>query len=222
MSGAWMSSLKSNNQLGDDQGVRAKFFGHEWEPATSEVPLTPDDVHKNMRLYGQGYARQRHELPEAMAVWDKKRFNKAGDIFTIGFFVVRGEVAKVLSRFDLGEGGLIPFSVYEADLETPFPGEFFLLNFGCIKNTILPEQCEDARKFFVDKNSGLQVWKVNQLNPDGEVVLSSEALVGPDLWFEEAVHSRLFMSDGLAEALIEIGMSDIFGLKQCQIAGGVA
>ncbi|WP_309611113.1 hypothetical protein [Sphingomonas sp.] len=218
--GVWMSGLKSNNKLGDDQGIRVKFYGHEWEPAASEVPLAPDDVHNNIRLYGQGHVRKRQELPESMAVWDERQFKKAGDIFSIGFFVVRGKLADVLSRFDFGEGGLIPFTVYQADLETPYPGEFLLLNFGCIKNSILPEQSEDATKFLVRKATGVQVWHINDFKPDGEVVLSGQALIGPDLWFEEAAHNKIFMSDALAEALTEIGMEDVFRLKRCRIAGG--
>ncbi len=216
--GAWMSGLKSNQQLGDDQGVRVKFFGHDWEPAASKVPLTPDDVLANIRLYGQGHARQREELPEALAVWDERRFRKAGDIFSVGFFVVRGKLAEVLSRFDFGEGGLIPFPVYEADLVTPYPGEFFLLNFGCIKNTILIDQCEDARKFVVDKDSGLQIWHINRSKSEGEIVLSPRSLEGPDLWFEQAVHNKIFLSDALGQALLDIGMGEVFRLTRCRIA----
>ncbi|HEY6964300.1 MAG TPA: hypothetical protein VI407_03720 [Erythrobacter sp.] len=216
--GAWMSSLKSNQQLGDDQGVRVKFFGHDWEPATSKVPLTPDDVLANMRLYGQGHARQREELPEALAVWDERRFRKAGDIFSVGFFVVRGKLAEVLARFDLGEGGLIPFPVYQADLATPFPGEFFLLNFGCIKNTVLVDRCEDATKFLVRKATGVQVYHLNDLKSEGEVVLSARALEGPDLWFEDAIHEKLFLSDALGQALLDIGMGEVFRLTRCRVA----
>lgn len=224
MSGkVWMSSVKSNYALGDKPGVRTKYYGYNWQPAEFIIPLAPDDVHANMRRAGQGFALQREELPEAAAVWNEKRFEFLGDIFYAGgFFVVRGKLADTLSRFDLGEGGLIPFAVYKADLETPYPGEFFLLNFGAHKNTILIEQCEDARKFIVRKETGQQVWHINKLNPDGEIWLSSEALVGPDLWFEPAVHNKIFMSDPLAQAIIGIGMKDIFRLQECRIAGGAA
>lgn len=217
--GVWMSDLKGNQQLGDDQGIQTKFYGHDWEPATSIVPPTPDEVLRNMRLYSQGYARARDELPEAAAVWDEKRFKKAGDIFSVGFFVVRGKLAHVFSRYDLGEGGLIPFPVYQADLETLYPGEFFLLNFGATKNTILPEQCGNAKKFFVDKDSGLQVWKINQIKPDADVVGTPAALTGPDLWFEEAVHNKIFMSDALAQEISAIGMADVFRLHECRVVG---
>ena len=221
--GVWMSSLKSNFALGDKPGVRTKYHGYDWAPAEFMMPPVPDDVYANMQRAGQGLALERQELPEAAAVWNEKRFKLLGDIFFAGgFLVVRGKLAEVLSRFDLGEGGLIPFPVYQADLETPYPGEFFLLNFGAIKNTILPEQCEDATKFLIRKATGLQVWHINDFKPDGEVVLSQQALVGPDLWFEEAAHNKTFMSDALARAIVEIGMGDVFRLKQCRIVGGAA
>jgi hypothetical protein len=218
--GVWMSSVKSNHALGDKPGVRTKYFGYDWEPAEFNVPPMPDDVIAKMRHSGQGFALRREELPEAAAVWNEKRFRLLGDIFFAGgFLVVRGRLAEVLSRFDLGEGGLIPFPVYQADLVTPYPGEFCLLNFGCIKNTVLIDQCEDAKKFVVDKDSGLQIWHINRSKSEGEVALSARALEGPDLWFEEAVHNKIFLSDALGQALLDIGMGDVFRLTRCRIAG---
>lgn len=168
----------------------------------------------------QGFALARAELPEAEAVFDEKRFRKIGDIFMAGpFYAVKGKLAEVLSRFDLGEGRLVPLPIYKADLATPIEGHFFLLNFGARKNSILPEQCEDARKFYVDKSTGQQVWKINYTNHEGEVMLSSASLDGPDLWFETAAHNKIFMKDALAQALIEIDMGDVFRIKPCRIVG---
>jgi hypothetical protein len=214
----WMSDLKNNFKLGDRPGVRTKYFEHDWQPAEFKVPLAPDDVHANMRRAALGFALTRRELPEAAAIWDLKRFKTLGDVFYAGgFLVVRGKLSETLSRFDLGEGGLVPFPVYQADLETPYPGAFFLLNFGCIKDTLLPEQCENARKFLIRKATGVQVWHINDSNPDAKVVLSPQALGGPDLWFEEAAHNKIFMSDELGQALQDIGMGEVFGLTRCQV-----
>jgi hypothetical protein len=222
-SGVWMSSVLSVYALGDKPGVRTKFYGYDWEPAEFIAPRMPGDVYANMNRVARGFALKREELPEAAAVWNEKRFKLLGDVFwASGFLVVRGKLAQVLARFDLGEGGLVPFPVYQADLVTHYPGEFFLLNFGAIKNTILPDQCEDARKFFVAKDTGLQLWHVNDYKPDGEIVVSTRALAGPDLWMEEAVPKKIFMSHELAQAIIEIGMSDIFRLKQCRVAEDAA
>ncbi|TIX51884.1 hypothetical protein [Alteraurantiacibacter aquimixticola] len=217
MSRVWMSSVKSNYALGDKPGLRSKFYGYDWTPAEFKIPLAPDDVYANMKRAGEGFALRREELPEAAAVWNEKRFKLLGDIFyTGGFLVVRGKLAEVLARFDLGEGGLIPFTIYQADLETPYPGEFFLLNFGCRKNTLLPELSSKVVKFVVEKKTGIQFWKTNDWEKD-PVALSPGALQGPDLWFEEVLYNKIFMSDALAQAIIDIGMKDAFALEECRI-----
>jgi hypothetical protein len=221
--GVWMSGVLSPSGLGNKQGSRTKFYGKEWNSAEFILPVPPPSVMESLKRYKQGYSLEREEFPEAEAVWNDKHFAKRRDLFFAGpFFAVQNKLADVLSRFDLGEGGLIPFPIYQADLETPYPGEFFLLNFGAIKNTILPEQCEDATKFLIRKATGLQIWHINDFKPDGEVVVSRQALVGPDLWFEEAVHHKIFMSEDLAQAIIDIGLGDVFRLKQCRIAGDAA
>lgn len=215
----WMSNLMGNYSLGDKPGVRTKYFDHEWQPAEFKIPPVPDDVFENMRRSGMGFALERTQLPEAAAVWHKGRFAQMSEIFYAGgFLAVHGKLADVLSLFDFGDGGLVPFPVYEADLTTPYPGDFFLINFGCIKDTILPERCEDARKFLVRKATGKQIWHINDLKPEGEVVLSSEALSGPDFWVEEAAHDKFFLSDALAQAIIEIGLGEVFRLTRCTIA----
>jgi hypothetical protein len=224
MSGkVWISSVLSNYDIGTKHGLRAKFYNHEWEPATLIIPVSPDNVHEAGRRYAQGFSLNRSELSEAAAVWDEKRFKKTKDIFTAGgFFVVRGKLAEVLSRFDLGNGGLIPFTIYQADLVTPYPGEFFLLNFGARKDTILPERSENVTDAGVHHKTGVQYWRINSWHEDGDVAVRPEVLDGPDLWFDGAVHSEIFLSDRLAQALIHIEMKDIFKLKECRVAGGAA
>ena len=223
MSGkVWISSVLSNYDIGNKQGLRSKFFGHDWQPAEFTIPLSPDEVHAAGRRYTQGLSLTRNELPEAAAVWDERSFKKVKDLFTAGggVFVVRGKLAEVLSRFDLGEGGLIPFTIYKADLETPYPGEFFLLNFGARKNSIVKEQSQNIIVRGVQKSTGIELLRVNSWSEERDIALSREALDGPDLWFEERVDNKIFMKDALAEALIEIGMGDVFMLQECRIVEG--
>ena len=216
----WMSSLFSNIDIGMKQGARSKFFGHEWNPASFDIPLEPDEVFYAHRRDKQGCALAREEMTEAIAVFDQKHFTRTRSIFMAGpFYAVKKDLAEVFSRFDLGDGGLYPLTVYEADLETPYPGEYFLLNFGARKNTLLPEQSRNVVKFVVDKDTGIQIWKVNAWAEEGDVALSSAALEGADLWVDEVLDNKLFMSDALAQALIEVGMKDNFRLQQCRVTG---
>ena len=224
MSGkVWISGLFSNFEIGFEDGMRVKFFGRDWDSATLKIPPEPDEVTTTSRLHKQGFALKRTDFPEASAVFDKKRFAKIIDIFAAGpFYAVKGKLAEVLARFDLGEGGLIPFTIYQADLVTPLEGEYFLLNFGARKNTILPEQSRNVVKGVIRKATGEQLWDINSWFEDGEIVLSATADFGPDLWMEEVLgSSKLFLRDALAQAIIEIGMKDVFRLKQCTIAGAV-
>lgn len=224
MSGkVWMSSVLSNYALLIDQGIRNKYFGYEWEPAQIDhvggYQPNPDILLETSLRSRSGHPLQRQEFPEASAVWDVKRYSKVHDFFNIGpFHAVKGKVAEVLSRFDLGDGGLIPYPIYKADLVMPMGEEFFLLNFGARKDSFLPELSNNVAKSVVQVATGRQLWGINSWHEDGDVALSPAALEGPDLWFEEVVsYGEIFMSDSLAQALIEIGMKDLFALKGCRI-----
>lgn len=215
----WMSGVLDNYDIGMKEGTRAKFFGHPWNPASLTIPTEPEEVYQAAKRHQQGFALQRSEFPEALAVWNEKRFKRVHDIFTAGpFYAVKGRLAETLSHFDLGEGGLIPFTIYKADLETPHPGEFFLLNFGCRKNTIIKERSQNIVVRGIHPSTGLELLRVNGWSEDGDITVSEAALSGPDLWFEERVDHEIFMSDALAQALIAIGMGDVFRLQRCMVA----
>ncbi|MGE8142921.1 hypothetical protein ACQKOE_13175 [Novosphingobium sp. NPDC080210] len=126
-------------------------------------------------------------------------------------------LAEVLARFDLGEGGLVPFTIYQADLVTPLEGPYFLLNFGARKDSLLPELCEDAQKWITLKDSGRQLWRIKYLNENAEVVVDSTALSGADPWFEGGTHNKIFLSDALASVIIGIGLGEDFRLIPCRV-----
>lgn len=221
MSGAaWISSMFSNYALGDKPGVRAKLYGEDWEAATFEQGRSSADQMAAINKYVRGFKLERNELPETAAVWHQQSFARMGELFaTAGFYVVRKKLHDVLSRFDLGEGELVPFTIYEADLETPLDEEFWLLNFGAIKETFLPEQSENVKKGVVRKATGQQLWKINGWAENDDVALSREALSGPDLWFEEVVSRKIFLSDALVQALTEAKLADAWQLTQCRVIG---
>lgn len=218
----WLSGVLSNYEIGDKPGLRTKFYGEDWPPARHELDAASDERLAALRKYSRGYALAREAMPETVAVFDEKCFERMSDIFCAGgFFVVRGRLVELLSRFDLGDGGLVPLPFYKADLATPYEGDFFILNFGARKSSFLPEQSRNVAKFSVVKATGLQTWKVYGWRDDGDVALSPAALDGPDLWFDEVVYNQIFVKDALAEALIEIGMGDVFKLKPCRIVDNV-
>lgn len=216
--GVWISSMKDNYLLGNKLGTRVKYFDEEWRPARHENLGISEKTLAAMNRSSRGHPLARTDFPEAAAVWDEKRFKRVHDLFAVGgFYVVHRKLAEILARFDLGEGELIPFTIYQADLETPYPGEFFLLNFGAIKNTILPAQSQNVVKFAIRKGTGQQIWEVNSWHENHEVVLSLTALDGADLWFEELVRKHIFLSDRLVSALEDARLADDWRLKRCRI-----
>ncbi|HZG09298.1 MAG TPA: hypothetical protein VEZ70_10010 [Allosphingosinicella sp.] len=219
MSGkVWISNMSGGQAIFDKPGLRTKYFDEEWRPAQHDQGLPHENVVDAVYRHSKGYALQRTEMAEAAAVFDEECFKRTHDLFAVGgFYAVKGKLAEVLARFDLGEGGLVPFPIYKADLVTPYEGEFFLLNFGAQKNCILPEQSENVAKFLVDRQTGVQVWKVHSWFEDGDVAVSSAALEGADLWFDPMVYSKRFMSNALAEALQSAGIAEDWRLKQCRI-----
>lgn len=214
----WMSGILSNHDIGYKTGLRCKPHGQDWDPEAHAPPSVGQTLIDAINRYTVGMPLARSEFPEAAAVWDEVSFSRAGDIFPIGgFFCVRGKLAEVLAQFDLGDGGLLPLPMFQRDLVTPIPGEHYFLNFGAIKNSLIPERCEEATRFFIEKDSGQQVWHINRYNADARVTLSPEALQGPDLWFERSVHEKIFFSAALGQAIIGIGMADVFRMTPCTI-----
>lgn len=215
-----MSDVLGNYEIGMKQGTRTKFYGHGWNPASLDLPLCPDEVYESSQRHREGFSLERSEFPEAEAVFDQKRFAKLKDILMVGpFYAVKGRLAEILEKFDLGEGGLLPFDFYQSDLVTPVEQKVFLLNFGCRKISFLRDYSGDALKLPFKSIVGNEFWKVNTIKPDAEVTVSKDALSGPDLWFDQAVYNKIFMSDRLAQAIIGIKMGEIFRLKECVVRG---
>jgi hypothetical protein len=61
------------------------------------------------------------------------------------------------------------------------------------------------------------IYKVQSWIEDRKVAVSSDALIGPDLWFDPALYRKTFMSDALATSLADIGLSKMFELRECLV-----
>jgi hypothetical protein len=214
----WLSRVKSDGLLGDKPGLRWKLFGGDWSPATHILGVPDKAYFELVQKNDQGFALDRTCFPEALAVWDRERFAGLGDFFWAnGFAVVKGRLAETLHRFDLGEGGLLPLRIFQEDLTTPEPGEFFFVNFGARKDSLVAEQSKALKKLYVDRATGRQVWSVSLRLEDGDIALTSAALEGADLWNEERIHSKIFMSEALVTAIREAGVQIDFHLSECRI-----
>lgn len=195
----WVSSVMTEGGIGNKQGIREKYYGEDWAPPTFILGVAPNHVRSAMHRHYDGHALKREEFTEAMYVFDEKRWARQKDLFMAGgFYAVRGKLAEVLKRFDLGEGGLIEFPIYQADKVTPLPGPFYLLNFGCIKDSVVIEQCQQLRHVFHPDHDQ---WGASNL-ADGAIAVTAAALEGPDLWFEHKLQEKIFMSGRLHDAIL--------------------
>jgi hypothetical protein len=221
----WISEVMSNNELGNKIGIRQKWFGEPWEvPYPNHfVPEISERVKAAMFAHYAGHTLKREDMPEAAAVYSPSHFRRAKDVFYAGgFLAAKGKVAEVLSKFDFGAGGgLVPYTIYEADEKTPLPDPFYVVNFGPFKDCFLPEASTKLRKPSVHHETGRKRWNVSYVK-DGDVAVSPAALAGSDLWMCPGVEGRIFMSNRVVEALkTALGDADFadFELHRCRIVG---
>ncbi len=215
----WYCGAMNNYLIGNKQGLRDKYYGKDWAPAQHKLPVLDDKQLAAMERSVAGYAMARSDFAEASAVFDKKCFARVRDLFVVGgIFVLKERLAEIFARFDLGDGGLIPYTIYEEDLTTPVQGKFYLLNLGARKRSFLSSESKNVEFIVKSQITGLEIWKVNPWAEDGDVALSGAALGGADLWVEETVRLGLFMSDALGTAIREAKFkTDYFELKQCRM-----
>jgi len=214
----WHSRMMSDGRIGDKPGVAVKWFGQEWNPPTHFPPPWPMGRADELFLYARGEPLPRETLPEALYVFDRKRFDRMGDLFAAeGVYVVQGKLAQVLSRFDLGRGGLIPITIFHDDKATPVAGQFFFWTFGQ-KNAFLPQESPKISPagfgMMVEKDR----WRVGSEVEDDDVVLSAEKSCGPpDVWCDPRLMWSLFLSDAFVAALRAAQVKTNFHLHRCRL-----
>lgn len=213
----WVSSVMSDYSIGDKQGIREKFYGEDWAPPTVILNVPPERVIQAMRRHNRGERLERTDFPEAMYVFDEGRWKRGGDLFCAGpFYALKGKLAEVLGQFDLGEGGLIEFPIYESDKVTRLPGPFYLLNFGAVKDSFVPDESKKLRDVSELTPDRSEWWATYELE-DGDIAVRETALNGADLWFEKKLKDRIFMSGRLHDAILAAKVKTKFRFAQARI-----
>ncbi len=217
---AWIADFYFNPRVGVDVGTRYRYAGHEWTAATHEVDRhRPLGIADAMRRQLDGYKVDPAFFPE-VAIWDRKSFSKTADIFYAScFLAVKGKLADVLAKFDLGKGGLVPFTLLQEDLVTPEPGKYFYLNFDEPKDSLRGSESRNVKFEYFAPKKGTEVWAIRSGAKDDDVVLSLSALSGPDIWAEKKISSRVFLSDALTKAILAVGAGHDLNLMRCRIEG---
>ena len=142
-----------------------------------------------------------------------------GDLFCAGpFYAVKGRLADVLKDFDLGNGGLIEFPIYQADKATRLPGPFYLLNFGAVKDNFVASESLKLRPRRTMNSDGYELWATYGLE-DGDIALTAGAFEGADLWHERKLENKLFMSGRLHDAILAAKVKVKFRFAKVRIIG---
>jgi hypothetical protein len=215
----WYSRIMRDYRVGLKQGLAIKYFGRDWDPPTFMIPPSPEGTLDLLYRYQRGEPLPREAFPETAYVFDWKRFGRAGDLFTLGpFFAVRGKLAEVLSRFDLGQGGLIPFPIYREDKTTQVPGEFYIWKLGAQKDGFLPDQSRKVKPFGTGLNIVEGWWDPLPDVEDDDIAVSAAAVAGPpDVWCDPKAYMSLFFSDALVAAIGVAKIKTAFEFRRCRL-----
>lgn len=216
----WVSSVMGNSSITNKQGIREKYFGEDWAPPEFKYGAPSKKLLDAFGRHRKGERIERTDFPEAMYVFSESHWQSVGDLFGAGpFYAVKGKLVEVLKRFDLGDGELIEFPIYQADKKTPLPGPFYLLNFGAQKNSFLPKESRGVKPFFTLKKHGVEVWDAGLRPADDDIAVTAAALEGPDLWIEPRLKDTIFMSGRLHYAIVEARIKIDFRFSSARIVG---
>ena len=214
----WVSSVMGDSSIGNKQGIREKYLGEDWAPPEFTFGPTSEKALHTLRKHNAGEKLARSDLTEAMYVFSESHWRRVGDLFTAGgFYAVKGKLATVLGRFDLGGGELIELPIYQPDKTTRLTGPFYLLNFGAQKDSFLPAASRDVHPFFTMELDGREVWKANIKPADYDIAVSKAALNAADIWFESRLKDKIFMSGRLHDAIVEAKIRTDFRFSRARI-----
>ncbi|MGS4884835.1 hypothetical protein [Roseibium sp. MB-4] len=198
----WVSSVRSNYLLGNKLGIREKHYGQDWAPPQFEMGAPTEEHMKNVNRASQGEKLSREEFVESAYVFDQKRWSRVKDLFWVdGFIAVKGKLAELLKDFDLGDGELVEFPIYEMDKTTQLSGPFYFLNFGSQKYCFVPSESQRVTFLARNKKTGHELWRGPLEPKDNDIAVSVAGLEGPDLWVDPKLKSAIFMSGALHDAI---------------------
>lgn len=222
----WLSRVQSNGRIADKQGLRVKYFGMEWEKPypRHRIPLLNESLSENAIRYNRGLPLAPNAFPEASAIFDYACFRRTKQLFypAQAFLGARAKLAEILSGFDLGPIGLIPYTIYEDDEITRHPDPFWLIGLGVQKTSFLPEESQKYNNYGRHHLTGQLTYGIDLGVSDGDIAVSAAGLDGPDLWVEAGFVGGLWMSGRLVHALRNANFGFDWMLSECRIVNGRA
>ena len=185
----WVSKAPSDSTLAD--GFTASDLQRDGDQRVIEIS----------KIARQGGVLAKSELPSQ--IWGEVGPYRAHHFpgywpeitYYSGIWVVSGAVAGILMGFDLGGGVIAPVRRFAKDQTRPVPGEWFCWNVGNQKSALIGERSQNLVPVGANKWLPLDV-------KDHDLKCSSEAMAGPEAWYDPQVQDMLFLSSELGQALI--------------------
>lgn len=224
----WASPYKQKFDMKGQPEIVTKFRGRAWpdENDAGSWDNMPEVNSKYMSRKAQGYHIKSKYFPEASALCRGEDFSKAEDLFWAdGFEVVKGGLAKCLMDADLGPGGrVLPYLVYENDKVTPVSEPCYNFNFVGQKDALIGE-LSNRLKLLVSKEEMVNPEVGNTKHDlfvarepaDYDIVVSSPALEGAEVWYDRSLPRFVFFSNRLVEAIRKSGTNADLDFLACRV-----
>ncbi|MEO1407004.1 MAG: hypothetical protein AAFV54_11010 [Pseudomonadota bacterium] len=169
------------------------------------------------RKYWQGSLRDLSRVPKIAWVRPPHLIKlNMPDLFAInmGFIVVGQRMRDLLQRFELGETQLLELEIQSFDRTRRIEGDYAVLNVHEHKSTLVPEASTGLKQ----SASGTR-WFPYCADVDG-IAARTSASGGVDLWLDPTLKYVVFLSDRLARAIVEEGITmppnDAIPLRECR------
>jgi hypothetical protein len=181
--------------------------------------LSDTDLHRSIELgrkVQRGRALPTDVFPSKFYDVSKKgRPKSLPDFLMCTLYLVSDRLMDALRTADLGSTSFHSVELYERDRTQRIDAPYSIIAFGETKSTVLPER--SARIRHMPGPRPVIPYGLQLVPQDGDLTLSEDALLGPDLWIEENVIDAFFLSERLVQTLEARNLARQLSLYRCRI-----
>jgi hypothetical protein len=170
---------------------------------------------RGSKAFKDGLPMAREDCPQR--IWSTRAgsLERLPGVFLVnGYWIVSGEAADIMRRFDLGAGAFFPVEILLSDKSTPAPGSWFVWSIGNRKTAFREADSPAARAM---AGVGRSLCLIPMMPKDDDIAVSPAALDGPEIWMDKTLFKSIFVSGPLGEALTAAGLAKAFRLFRCRL-----
>ncbi|MEL6878403.1 MAG: hypothetical protein AAGL68_09945 [Pseudomonadota bacterium] len=148
------------------------------------------------------YSVDPESLPKRIYLGEGKGTNLPPIFDVNGYYIVSGQIAEILVRYDLGGGALHPVQVLQSDKATPVGGDWHCWVFGNRKSAFSKQSSRNLEPFGTSEE-----WAEMPYDPaDFDVAVTSAAKEGADVWLDPPMFKTIFLGKELGDELSAAGL----------------